>query len=288
MRLHGGAAEGAAGVGMEPHVDAVDVEAMGTPRKNAHLLALLEVAKAYRAVLCFLLAAGGDAQGEGLDDGGIESAGGGRGGKSSTGTVVGQDEASPDAAVTLAEEEEARAKVEVEGEEEEDGPEEDDGGDEHDLAAEGVSTGARDLVTDDVGIHCASASSLSRIYLHLATKIEYSLTGGREDARSSVVRPSLPHRLHQHVVPFPLQLPPLPLHRGGASRDATSAIASEAGSAIVIRSVPRELERGGYGVAGIRLAGDQDRRAREGIGGGRARVRVEVAGEPDDFAGEAS
>lgn len=145
---------------MEPHVDAVDVEAMGAPRKNTHLLALLEVAKAHRAVLLFLLAASEDEQGEGLDDGGIESAGGGPG-RSSTGTVEGEDEASPDAAVTLAEEEEeARAKVEVEAEEEEDGPEEDDGGDEHDLAGEGVATGARDLVTD-VGIHSAS-SSLSR------------------------------------------------------------------------------------------------------------------------------
>lgn len=159
MRLHGGAAEGAAGVGMEPHVDAVDVEAMGAPRKNAHLLALLEVAKAHCAVHRFLLGAVECEQGEGLDDGGIESAGGGRG-QSTTGTVKGEDEASPDTAVTLAEEEEARAKVEVEAEEEEDGREEDDGGDEHNLAAEGVASGARDLVGDVVGIH--SASSLSR------------------------------------------------------------------------------------------------------------------------------
>lgn len=79
-RLDGRSAEGTRGVGLEPHVYALDVEAVATLREESGLLALLELGQADGALerlTAALVGVGED--GEGLEDGGVEATGGGGG-----------------------------------------------------------------------------------------------------------------------------------------------------------------------------------------------------------------
>nr|ACN35946.1 unknown [Zea mays] len=129
---HGGAAEGARVVGMEPHVDALHVEPVGALGQRPHLLAVAHLGQAHRALQRVLvLAAGGavDGDGEGLQDGGGQAAlrERGRGNEEEPRGRRRRRQQRVRAQVALG--------VEVEEEDEDDDhEEEDDGGEEHPVA----------------------------------------------------------------------------------------------------------------------------------------------------------
>lgn len=135
---------------VEPHVNTLDVEAVLTFRKQSALLAVLELGQADGALQnrlltklrCFSRFRGVDEDGEGVEDGGVEAACGGRKG-SGVWVLVKHDVGSAIVAVATemaaAGAEEVPAGVEVEADHEDDDEEEDDDGTEHDLAADGVA-----------------------------------------------------------------------------------------------------------------------------------------------------
>ncbi|CAN6451262.1 unnamed protein product [Victoria cruziana] len=73
LDLDDGSAEGARGVGVEPHVDTVDVETVTASREQPRLLALLELGKTDGTLEAILVTLGLEVEDrEGADDGGVE------------------------------------------------------------------------------------------------------------------------------------------------------------------------------------------------------------------------
>lgn len=136
--LHGSAAKGASGVGVEPHVNAVGMEFMVALWQYPTRFTRFELRQAdgaLRRVFRVGLGVVGE-DGERGDDGGVEAAcGSGDGG----GVVGVEDELGAAAEVTAASTDEVPAGVEVEKEHQKDDEEEEDDGGEHDLAAEAVT-----------------------------------------------------------------------------------------------------------------------------------------------------